>query len=564
MFNLSSFFRADRNTPFQNPKAATKWIADLKKEDAAAWMPIAVQKLRAFLDEGQQISEAKLQALFVIDEALQAPHAQAVEQYIHNPRMAKVLLDKLWGDVVSVARVMISAYRLYIELSVDHPEEKQLEQHLHLVMVRTLRYLSIEAKWHYFRLDQLSPKFWSLTHQIYRLSELAGSDAIPIALYSGEEVEQTTCADEYIRILLMDSVNTGAFNVKQFETISQWLSKCTHLVSVDRKHQEGLHDYMVDLAQALPMSWVEKQRYAEMCRYLSVGDLVSHIDALLRRLEKGESPRVLGLGDEWRASQCIELLDILKNTWSRRTGEEDQRLSERVEVKKIIDVVHDLPNIVHVLRLFSGVDVSERDGLSADTPSQISDLRFFGFVSNRIKQQQQVRSAYGTANGQFDFEQWLVENQSDGGLGAALMPIDNDWLRQGSLLGVREQKGEWRVAIVRRLAKMGKDKLYAGVQLMSQPAIAVKMQPASFYANSSGYGRVDSVSTNNKNALMIPSGFMQSKPGLIMPSVEYMAGKAIRISGSGVDQQVTLGNVIEKSSDDWVWVAIEVNRQVGR
>ena len=75
-------------------------------------------------------------------------------------------------------------------------------------------------------------------------------------------------------------------------------------------------------------------------------------------------------------------------------------------------------------------------------------------------------------------ETWAVENESEGGYGALMPHNRSDWLRVGTLLGVKLEDGaSWGVGIVRRLSAYDHKQRYVGIQVLTKGATVVKLGP---------------------------------------------------------------------------------------
>ena len=73
-------------------------------------------------------------------------------------------------------------------------------------------------------------------------------------------------------------------------------------------------------------------------------------------------------------------------------------------------------------------------------------------------------------------ETWMVENESEGGYGALLPFAKSDWLKVGTLLGVKlEDSAAWGVGVVRRLSAYDLKQRYVGIQLLSKGGAVVKV-----------------------------------------------------------------------------------------
>jgi hypothetical protein len=116
-------------------------------------------------------------------------------------------------------------------------------------------------------------------------------------------------------------------------------------------------------------------------------------------------------------------------------------------------------------------------------------------------------------------ETWTVENESAGGYGALLPQTKGDWLKVGTLLGVKLEGGAaWGVGILRRLAAYDQKQRYAGIQVFSKGATAVKIAPAKSGSSAVAHDAVllpssttDSSGTGEMSLLLRPGFFSAQK-----------------------------------------------------
>jgi hypothetical protein len=79
---------------------------------------------------------------------------------------------------------------------------------------------------------------------------------------------------------------------------------------------------------------------------------------------------------------------------------------------------------------------------------------------------------------QQDIETWTVENESASGFGALIPQSASDWLRVGTLLGIKLEDGNaWGVGIVRRLTNQAGQQRYVGIQTLAKGGARVKLFP---------------------------------------------------------------------------------------
>jgi hypothetical protein len=114
-------------------------------------------------------------------------------------------------------------------------------------------------------------------------------------------------------------------------------------------------------------------------------------------------------------------------------------------------------------------------------------------------------------------ETWTVENESENGYGAIIPPSKADWLKVGTLLGIKLEDGNaWGVGIVRRLSNDPTQQRYVGIQTLAKGGARVKLFAVGEAAGQSGEDAVllpssaaDSSGTGELSLLMRMGTFSQ-------------------------------------------------------
>jgi len=190
-------------------------------------------------------------------------------------------------------------------------------------------------------------------------------------------------------------------------------------------------------------------------RFFGPGNAAAELEKLILQVRAdGAIPASINLGGSYSPEQVLEVLKHLARYWSPMPparGEE-----RRSSVNKI-SVVHDFDEIVTTI---SG----DSEDLSFDTIA----------------------------------ETWDVENESEGGYGAVLLHAKSEWLKVGTLLGVKIEDGAaWGVGIVRRLSSMNDKQRYVGIQVLAKGATVVELAPV----NAAG---------SRQNAVLLPSNLTET------------------------------------------------------
>jgi hypothetical protein len=160
---------------------------------------------------------------------------------------------------------------------------------------------------------------------------------------------------------------------------------------------------------------------------------------------------------------------------------------------------------------------------------------------------------------------WQVKDRSIAGLRIAASGGLGQSLALGALVAVRQSDlGDWIVGIVRRLTKLSKDEVEAGLSLIAERIVPVML-------NARREGRadlgieVDGLDLSTMGArfegLYLPPPSRPDKPlhvkSLIVPTNEYVDGRRIILTTARSVYTVALRTLIEQRAD-WTWCAIQI------
>lgn len=553
--------------PLADPRTAAVWMKEVLQEDIGGRLA-AVRDMVAKLDQRETVNLSMLQALMLIDEQIQPTYDLVCQQYIQNPRAGKAIEERLWNDIVGFARTMLAAYHPFVRLENPLPtEEAGFLSLLGRMLARALHYVGIQVKWHFFRFQAPTAVLWASANQLYRLAEIDNVDSDPFPLY-GRDGPTTSCADEFIRIQMLATLNNGNFNLRQFDWADRWLGMWSRHVQIERKYRDGIHQFGVNLAEPTGPAKIHEAVEGEMLRFWGVGELLAEMNRVMQQLEAGDSPARLGLGEDARMPACLDFMRQLEILWSRERNQKMTR-SERTKVSKLAQVVSGLVNIFAAVRGDDERAMARSTARTAPDHDEIMDMKLYGYVTERTKRKiadMKARNhAYVNKTRAVTHDEWVIENQSAGGFGAVL-PVDgsHDWVRLGVLLALRgDDQQNWMIGVVRRLNRVNAEQLYAGVQVLSTTPVAASMK--SLDEEKRAPSLVDGIDTIGlvapKSGLYIPYlGEGKRANTLLMHAADYMPGRHYQVQARDKGFVVRIGETLEKGPD-WIWTMVELVRR---
>ncbi|WP_283149956.1 hypothetical protein [Silvimonas soli] len=565
---LNSLFSKDAS-PLDNPRQVTAWCSKLELADPQAQRDKVAAVVDEFLTSQRKPVPELLEALIKIDNGVQVGFERIRYQYVSNPRMPKEIEQKLWRDITGLANSMVAAYQRFAKVEAADAEKQAWDALMPLVLARSLHYVAILAKWHYFRFDRVPPQLWTQAHSMYRLSEIDGFDCNPFPLYPHHGAEVSSCADEYIQLLMLNTVASNNLSVRQLDWTDQWLDKWSRNVLLARRFQPDHHHFCVNLSGKQGPEKIAEDSRGDPYRYWGIFELLNEVQALISKLEAGAAPQTLGLGNDCRAPACLELLKHLDVFWSMSIRNAQISRSDRHAVSKEAHVVSGLDRLFRHVRVdndkFSRQPAGTKPIVDDD---EIMDMRLYGFVSSRTRARQAQTPQVVQRTEQADWQSWRIENESEGGFGATLEAEGAEWVRPGVLLGMRiGQEDTWKVCVVRRLSRVNELQVYTGVQLLSGTPVAVSIQSntASLKPRAlevTEFDAFDGAILHSQNsALYLPHEVDGvSVNTLLMYSADYDSDRIYEVQARERHFTVTLGAILDKGID-WTWVTVQVVAQ---
>ncbi|MBV1776095.1 hypothetical protein KSF73_10260 [Burkholderiaceae bacterium DAT-1] len=552
--------------PLMDPRATSTWMKEVRQQDVTRQLQ-NVQEVLKRLGSIERLNLANLHALLVMDDESQYAFDMLCQQYVQNPHMGKQVEEKLWQEIVTHIKAMLHAYHRFVRLEdISEGEEAGFQKVSALMLARGLRYIGVLVKWHLFRYETPAANLWSAANQFYRLSEVTHVDVDPVVLYGGQQGQHTSCADEYLHIQMLCTLNSGNFSIRQIEWADRWLGLWTHNIEIERKYRAALHQFCADLSQTQPAVKIHEAVQGEMLRFWGVNQLIIEITQIIQHLENGESPQKIGLGDDARMPGCLDFIRQLEIMWSREPSRQIQR-STREKVSQTVLVVRGLDSIFSAVRGDDERFMAKASSQAVPDNDEALDMRLYGYVTERTRQKiaaaQQRQQAWGVPKPKApEGEPWVLENVSEGGFGANLPSAKNDWVRLFALLAVRnDDQSGWKIAVIRRLIRQNPQELYIGAQILTPAAVSVSLMPKLEDMDtplSTAFAGQASNAMHALSALYIPYQSAERRANTILSrSSDYQLGKVYQATARDKRFMLRMGEVLEKGAD-WIWCVVNI------
>jgi hypothetical protein len=434
---MLGFIKKNRSDhPMADEKAATEFLAELPSQDTYKML----EELAFWLDATRTAEGLKPQRVYeIIDQLEQAgkPHHRKLSQeYVAGGvRLQKFQEQRIWSAVVEFWRQLGAAYEFCLAQTLPGVAGSgALKPLAPTIAARAVRALAMELKWALMRYGPVDPTLWGRLGALYSQAEAGGFALKGCTVYPGP-YSDSTVQREYLKALMLAISATDSLLPRKLELAERMVAQFSDGFVLQRGPAEGCHYYVDLLAAKAPTRMVAKVTPAPSVRYFGPGAAFGRVDDLVGTIaERSLVPSDMNLGGSYEPGVVLEVARHLARYWASVPP------TRREERRRSVARIHVVHNFDDVLAIISG---------------ESKDLDF-----------------------QQNIETWTVENESEHGFGALIPDSASDWLRVGTLLGIKLEDGNaWGVGIVRRLSNDASQHRYVGIQTLAKGGARVKLFP---------------------------------------------------------------------------------------
>ncbi len=494
-------------------KEAKKLIAELPAYDAAK----TLEKLTFWLNSISTTEGFKLdyryELLDLLDQAAKNHQRKLSQEYLATDRQKKLRENKLWTTVSEFWRMLGSAYLECVEqYQAGASGASAIKKDLPAIIARALRALTVQLKWALLRYGPVDDRVWGEIGRLYLFAEAAGMATIPIEIYPGAH-GRGTVQQEFLKAMVLGISSTDGLTPVMQEIAERTVAHFGNLYTLQGMPAPGCN-YYFDLSMRKPGARLRKSAQSnKMTRFFGAAKALPALEHLAQEIKtQNMVPSHMNLGAAFEPELVLAVMGHLALYWS---DSPPARGSERRKIATRLTVVHSFNQVLE----------------------HISP----GAEDNSLDFQAQYRS-----------ESWIVENVSDGGYGAIIPEVKGDWIKLGSLLGVRtETAPSWGAGVVRRLTCDEFEQRLVGIQLLSSTAIPITLSPA------------DSVSSFNAMLEGDPAILLSTAPdkngeiAVLLKAGGFTPGQSLEMSVRGRTYQLRSSNLLE-GGEDFDWAKMKV------
>lgn len=360
------------------------------------------------------------------------PHMKTLTgKYVdESERLTRFQQHRIWFTATSFLSQLNEAYRHCLsQFEVGASGSTAIKPYLAKICGRAIRCGTAHIKWSLLHYSEVDAGLWEHLARLYAQSEKLAFAFKPMTLYRGERLE-TSVSQEFLRSLMLGVSAPEKLLPIQVEIADRVIARCAGAFELSSGGKTK-SPRSIDLgAPVAPHRRSPNRDGNGEVRNFGPGEALLLVSKWKAQLERsGTIDPDLNLGLHVRVPVLLATFEHLILHWSLNP----QRKQVRRPNAEKASVCYGFPDVV-----------SNVGALFLESP----------FVSND--------------------EEWLLDDESDTGLGLRVTPALGDWLRVGRLIGVRrEERAAWDAGIVRRVTGDEGGHRRVGVELLGSGGTSV-------------------------------------------------------------------------------------------
>ena len=447
-------------------------------EELAGKDPIpALEQLSSYLDAIKTAERLKAgrawEIVDLLDRTGRPLQRRLTQEFMADAQQrTKFQQARLWTGVSTYWTQLAEGYRFCLsKYEVGAVGAAVLKPHLPRITCRAMRACAGQLKWALLRYGPVEARVWHDLGSLYLLAESLQFAQVNLSVYRGAKGESSP-EREFLRALMLAVSSPDGLLPLQIDIAERLVAQLASGFSIGLRPATGIH-YMFDLSGERPPGRLRASAaLTPRVRCFGPGEAAAQADQIAQFIDDNQVlPLEPSLGGAYDPTLVLSTLRHLLRYWAPMLPE---RKARRRHLERVT-IVHEYEEVVaHV------------GGLFMDSP----------FVSSE--------------------EEWIVENDSEGGFGAFVPQPNGAWVNVGNLIGVRREDGvSWGAGIVRRVTMDDKGNRYVGIQMLASGGAVVTVMAAS---------------KNTKDSPVSPEGELC----VLLPSTTLQTGEAALLMRTGL------------------------------
>ena len=519
------------------------WVVETRPKEAGVWLDALP------LTDSVQAAQQIYQALFTLNRMPLAANDRLVLMELYRKPVAVVAaglqshfarlslplkprLKQLADFLCQLHMEMAYGYKHVLKAGLSERKPWESEASL-LALERAIRYLGEVLLRSYQVYMPSPPGVWKEIHSFYRYAELHGQAHRLLVIDDLEE--GTTVTRAYLQALLLGLCGPYQLPQNECHQVNAFLARWGQKAGISSNLQavDPVGHFLIDFDAdhpAVPFPRDVRLPAAPALRALNAIELARVAHDFSKRLQKGESARVLGLGFECVGAACVDTLKRMLRIWGLAGHRQFSRHHARLPLSLCVGL-----NAVHFFcdgqRPFtlpqSSVAIPQQAAEPPDRLALEAELRDERPITAPLPELFRVDS------------RWQVRDESAGGLSLARSGEVGVPVRVGEVLGIQNPElNQWRIGVVRWVKSADTAHVEMGVEMLAPHAHPLAVRPAG-----------TDVVPYTQALLLPPIEALHQPATLLVARGTCQPGEDIEIAdGESVPRRVRVLNVAERSS----------------
>src|SRR5262245_16476321 len=423
--------------PMADPQQARTIIADLPSKDAVKTLEEVTDWLESLNQADSFALDKRLHGVELLDGAARRQQRELTKEYLSTPRVQKFQENRLWNAEYNFCMQLGEAYiRCIKECLSGYSGASAIRDSLPAITARAFRALGLQLKWILLRYGLVEERIWAETAQLYRLTEQKQILDTVVPIYPGPG-QDSSAKREFLKALMLSASSTDGLPPARQDVAERVIAHFAGAFVLSARPEGCTHCF--DLAAPKPPTRLHKNvKPSATLLFFGAGEALNRLNLLSQlAAARGAVPSDITLGGAYPHDVVVSVLKHLLQYWSDKAP---ARSSERRPTAARITV---LPGASEIFT-------------SLNNPAAITDdLDFSGNQSA---------------------ESWIVENVSEGGCGAIIPSQKTDWIKVGTLIGMKGETSNYLgIGLIRRISRDAHKQRRVGIQVLTKAAIPVQV-----------------------------------------------------------------------------------------
>jgi hypothetical protein len=540
--------------PLADAKSAERWLASFPALDPLALHSAVLIEIGKLTERDAKRTPARLEAVFRADRFADSLRKNLTAQYLEHASRSTRVENQLWQALFDLTQGFLMCYQAFGREISKHAQSNKWQSLLPELIARQIAHQGLDAKIRLFRYEQWIPAKWTELHSLFQMACSAQIERQPVAILPDGGL--TTIEQEYLRVLVLQLMNSGNLTPRHLDWIAEQLSEwCASL----RLNIEAstVTSFYVDLGSRTGLKRRTVQPLEGRVLFLDTRPL--HAVLMQNVVMLDQKVRNNPLSD--RTPRRADQLSLLSKLASQVDPEFKPfaRRGERTSAEGSVDAIIGFAKISGFLRDDELQPYLDRKR-NPQTFGETIEIATFGRLRNEnartLEVARQRLASYAAPGGP-----WDVRDVSQTGFRlVAPMSVINA-VTLGTLAAIRPpSQPQWTLGIVRRMKRLTAERAEIGLQLIANNLVGVELtETKRSDADYSIEGEVPTVNSRRFSGLFLSLQKRDGETGvqtLVVPPGEYHPGKRLYMRVGQSSRRIGFGRLLEQHSD-WVWATVE-------